>query len=287
MAVQAFDRVRRFAELLYEEKISDEWDAVIPVIGDEGVGKSTFILGFVWNWKQIRGREPTVENVLGTIVWDDRQEFQTALVDYPQQGVIPVMDASRVLFSKEAMDREQVEVEKDLLDMRIGERVLLLGYQAWDDMPPILRRRRAKYAFRIPTRGTVRGYNRSSLDQVYNSSDNSWPEADLTDRFPSLEGTDLWEEFQRRDEQHKRERMLPDDDDGDGDVTPEEVFEEIEQTGVEPYLREHPTNGTISIDEDLIRFDFDLSIRDARAVKKALTREVDLEEYRDEAAAPG
>lgn len=284
---EQLDRVERFAELLYEEKISEEWDAVIPVIGDEGAGKSTFILEFVWMWMQVRGVEPTVEKVLNAIVWDDRAEFKSALVEYPNQAAVPVMDAARILFAKDAMQAEQKEAEKDMLDMRIGERVILLGYQSWKDMPPILRRRRAKYAFRIPTRGTVYGYNRSSLDEVHDSGGDSWPKADLTDSFPSLEGTDLWEEFQRLDEEHKRERIMGDEDEED-ERSLKDIVAEIQSEGVEQFISVNDTNGQRNLDKDLIRYYYDLSLNDARTVKKVLATEVDLSALEDqqEAASP-
>lgn len=285
MSGETFDRVRRFQELLYEEKISDEWDAVIPVVGDEGVGKSTFILGFIWNWMRIRGTEPSAEKALSSIVWDDREEFKSALVDYPNQAAVPVMDAPRVLFAKESMHSEQIDVEKDLLDMRIGERVILLGYQSWNDMPKILRRRRAKYAFRIPTRGTVRGYNRESLDEVFENDGDSWPTADLTDRFPSLEGTEIWEEFQRLDEEHKRDRMMGDDDE-DESMSLDEIVAEIKREGVEQFVSTNPANKQRTVDKDLIRYEYDLSHREARTVKKVISRDVEIDDDQEEAATP-
>lgn len=273
---EKFEKVRRFQELLYEEKIANEFDAVIPVIADEGFGKSTFILGFVWNWKLVRGIDPTVENVLGTIVWDDREEFKQALVEYDERGVLPVMDAVRILFAKDAMQSSQKEAEKDLLDMRVEERVILLGYQSWKDMPPVLRRRRARYAFRIPTRGEVHGYNRESLDEVHESGGESWPQPDLYDQFPSLDGTDLWEEFKRRDKEHKRERILGEDGEEDDSTDLEAVVEEVKESGIGRYVSENPTNGQKSLDKDLIRYDFGLSLNEARTVKKVLDRDADV-----------
>lgn len=270
---QALEKTRRFQERLYEDRISEDWDAVIPVIGEEGVGKSTYILWWTWDWKRIRDVEPTVENVLNTIIWEDRQAFKKALVEYPNQSVVPVMDAHRILFAKEAMESSQKEIEHDMLDMRIGERVILLGYQSWNDMPTILRRRRAKFAFRIPTRGTVHGYNRSSLDEMHEDGGEEWPKPDFSDRFPSLEGTDLWAEFERRDEEHKVERMMGDDDDEADETTLEDVVEDIQEKGVEEYISENPTNGQKSLNRNLIRYDYDLSLNEAKTVKDVLIRD--------------
>lgn len=282
---QALEKTRRFQERLYEERISEDWDAVIPVIGEEGVGKSTYILWWTWDWKRVRDVEPAAENVLNTIIWEDRQAFKKALVEYPNQSVVPVMDAHRILFAKEAMESAQKEIEHDMLDMRIGERVILLGYQSWNDMPTILRRRRAKFAFHIPTRGTVHGYNRSSLDEMHENGGEEWPKPDFSDRFPSLEGTDLWAEFERRDEEHKVERMMNDDGEEEEEITLEEVVDTILDRGVDHVVSENQATGQRTVDADMIRYHYDLSIRDARSVKKVVASKVDLSETDPEEVA--
>lgn len=277
MPGEPFAKVRTFFEMLYEERIENEWDAWIPVIGPEGAGKSTFILGCTWNWRQIRGIEPTVEGVLGDVVFDDREEFRRALVEYPEQSAIPVMDAVHILHNKEAMRPEQIETEKNLVDIRTKGFVALLGYQKWNYINDQLRDERAQYAFRIPSRGTVWGYNRDSLDEVYASNGEEWPEPDLRDKFPSLEGTELWEEFQALDKRRKEERISPNTPDEEEDERSlEEVAEEIKARGVGPFVTTNSANKTKSVDKDLIRVEYDLSIRDARAVKKLVERDVDL-----------
>lgn len=287
MSREPFDKVRRFLELLHDTKLTDEWDAPVLVIGDEGVGKSTFALGCVWNWQQIRGDEPTVESVLSRLVWDETQEFKEALAEYPRRSAIPVMDAARIMMKKKSMDPEQIEAQQDMLDTRTNENLILLCYQDYGDVPDFLARRRARYAFKVPARGVVRGFNRDSLDEVYDSGGEEWPEADLLDQFPSLEGTELWAEFKRRDREHKRERMHAndsEDDDEDDSMSLEEVVEDIKATGIEPFVSVNPANKQKTVDKDLIQFEYDLSHREARTVKKVVARDVDLDEVSGEPA---
>lgn len=277
---EPFERVRLFFELLHDEEIADEYDAPILIVGDEGDGKSTFTVGCVWNWKQIRGETPTVQNVLNTIVWDSTEEFKQALANYPQRAAVPVMDAARVMMNKQSMNPEQIEAQQDMLDSRTMEYVAFLCYQDWGDVPDFLRRRRAKYCFRIPKRGEVQGYNRESLDEVYAEDGEEWPEPDLRDRFPSLEGTDLWAEFKRRDRERKRSRMHANDDgdEEDSGMTPQEAVADIKESGVGEYVTQNPANKVLSISKDLILYDYDhLSHNEADIVKSALAREVDVE----------
>lgn len=286
MSEEPFAKVRAFLEMLYTDRIREEWDAWIPVVGPEGAGKSTFILGCVWNWRAIRGLDPTVGEVLNSVVFDDREEFRRALVEYPEESAIPVMDAVHVLYNKEAMNPGQIETEKSLVDIRTMGFVGFLGYQKWGYINDQLRSDRAQYAFRIPSRGTVWGYNRESLDEVYASDGEEWPEPDLRDTFPSLEGTELWEEFKRQDKARKEERVLPEEDESGDERSLDEVVEEIKSRGVGQFVSENQTNGQRTIDKDLIRFEYDLSIRDARAVKKVLDRDVELPDSGGEPATP-
>lgn len=274
---KAFDTIELFAEMLHEEKISKQYDRVIPVVGDEGKGKSTFMLEFSHAWKKAKGEKPTAENVLDQVVWNDRDELKTALAEYEPRSVIPVMDAGRVLHKKNAMAGEQVEVEKDLLDVRMKEYVILLGFQSWDIIPSMIQKRRAKNLFYIPTRGTVWGYDRSTIDDRVNSD--SWPSPNLKDGFPSLEGTDIWEEFKRRDRKQKEQRMNGNENDGSEDdetLSLREIVEEIKQNGVADFVSVNPGNKQPYIDPDLIEYHYGLSARQAKKAKKVLAKDPDV-----------
>jgi hypothetical protein len=154
------------------------------------------------------------------VVWGGRDEFKQALVNDAPRSVITVQDAARVLYKKEAMVGDQRELEKDLLDVRTKEFVMLLGFQDWNVIPSMLQNRRAYNAFYIPRRGVVEGYGRDELDQW--AADDKRPEPSFVDRFPKLDGTELWAEFQRRDKEAKDERILGTTDPDPADVAREE-----------------------------------------------------------------
>jgi hypothetical protein len=59
-----------------------------------------------------------------------------------------------------------------------------------------------------------------------------------------------------------------DDDDGDDEMSPKEVAEEIIDDGVSEFVSEHARNGTEYVDKEMIRVEYDLSHRDASAAKK-------------------
>lgn len=208
-------KVQRWLERIYTHRINNQFDAMVLVIGGEGVGKSTFMLSVEWLWEQIRGNDPTVDGVLDRMAHDDREAFRRLLLNSEKGDVIVANDAAHILHKKEAMYGDQIDVEKALLDIRRFNYFVQLGYQDWDDVTDQLQRRRAHFAFRIPRRGVIHGYSRSSLDEVYDCDE--WPTPDMKDTFPSLEGTELWEEFNRQDAERKQERLKieeePDADD--------------------------------------------------------------------------
>jgi len=277
MGLKALDASQRFLERLYEDRIRRNYDAVIPVIGDEGVGKSTYILQLMTMYQHIRGGDGSPESVLDKIVWGGREEFKESIANRPEGHVVCHMDAARVLFSKDAMVGEQREIQKDFLDMRMKNNVYFLGFQDWDIIPTMLKKRRAKFAFVIPDRGVVRGYNRDSLDRRY--KDGKWPRQDMPDRFPSLDGTELWDRFEQLDLEKKRERIGAGEGDEDSEpATAKEIAEEIrEGDGVEMYLKDINGGTQTVLDRDAIAADYDLGRGKSKQVKSLLMRDVGAE----------
>jgi len=274
--IRELERLEAFLERVHRRKIQQNDDRMIIVLGDEGVGKSTFMLEAVWLWlKKIRDTEPSVETALDRMVWGERDEFREKLLDSDQGSVIAVQDAAHALMKKEVMRPEQVELEKSLLDIRIENFLILLGYQWWRDIPTSLQERRAETAFVIPRRGVVHGYSRSSID--HRADQGEWPEPDFRDRFPSLEGTKLWDRFEEMDASKKRERLAPGSTEEE-QIEPREVVDEIIRDGkVEEYVDENEYNGQTFISKPLIRLDYpQLSGQQADQVKHGLRRETDV-----------
>lgn len=203
-------------DLLYHEGTQDQWDRVILVIGDEGVGKSTLMLTTGILWKHIKDQPVDADGLLDQVVWGGRSEFKQKLTSAEPQSVIPVMDAARVLHNLETQVAEQRDIQKDMLDIRVKGFLFLLGFQDWDDVPKFLKKRRAKNALVIPRRGYVKGYNRDAMDHKYETDD--WPDPTFRNHFPTLEGLDIWDQFKDRDEDEKMERIQAGDDPDPDDV---------------------------------------------------------------------
>jgi hypothetical protein len=261
-----------FLKQVNERAVSDEFDRVIVIIADEGYGKSTLILEMMKIWSDIIDEDLDTQDYINRMVYT-REEYKKALVEYPKKSVIPVPDAARVLYKKDAMVGEQKELEKDMLQSRIQENLVLLGFQDWDIIPTQLQKRRARNMIVIPRRGLIRGYSRESIDERYEEGE--WPEADLKCGFPSLEGTDLWREYKRFDREKKLELMAVDNEEEE-ELTLEEIAEEVKQN-IHDYVGEHAQNGTRYIDDDLIEVDYDVSQRDSKKIKKLVERDVELE----------
>jgi hypothetical protein len=208
----ALHRTELFLENIYEQRIERATDAVIPVVGGEGVGKSTLILQLMALWRTIAHGDDwgdiDYEQLFGRI-HSTRNELQQAMVGQSKRTVVAVPDAGRVLYRKEAMHGEQVDLEKDFFDVRYRRYVFLLGFQDWGQLPDFLASRRASHAIYIPRRGAIWGYSRSKLDERVGDGRGhaAWPEPDLKDRYPALDGTDLWEKYQEFDEEEKQDRM--------------------------------------------------------------------------------
>lgn len=205
-------KIEQYVKALYKNRQRRELDVVLPVIGDEGAGKSTLIMQIAVAYLKHRDDEvPEIDDVLDRIYFD-RPGWKVAMSESEKRALIMIPDAARLLFSKDAMKKEQKEIEKDLMDVRGMEFFMLLGFQDWDTIPGQVKERRAKNCLVVPERGLVRGYSRDAMDQRI--EDGSWPPATLRDRFPALDGTDLWDAYQELDQEKKRERI-------GGDVAPD------------------------------------------------------------------
>jgi len=283
-------KVHRWLEKAYQRRNTQELDTVVLVVGNEGTGKSTFMTECKVFWKQITGQVESTEDIdpdpfLDEVVWGERDEFRDALENRPPRTAIPVMDAAHALYRRDATQPEEIAAEKDLLDVRFKEHLILLGFQDFGDVPKILAERRAHFAFHLPfdqgaKKGLLRGYGREALDERWESGD--WPQADLRDHFPSLEGTDLWTEYKRRDRERKQQRMgaTSDDDDAESAADKTDLFaiaEQIKNDGLETVVSVHGGHNRQHVDADLIELHHDLSGRKATKVKKLLDSDPDVE----------
>lgn len=251
-----------------QKKLEDEFDRVIIVLGDEGHGKSTFMMQTGWFWQD----SPTVESTIDCVAWD-YNDFKMAMASRDAHSLIMVHDAARVLSRKKAMRPETVEIEEDLFDVRQGQYVIMLGFQDWEWVPTMLANRRAKNVFRIPTRGRVHCYNRKQMDKRQDTG--SWPDAAFIDTFADLSSTELWETFKREDLRRKRERIAPEDVEEEEEMSIDELVTHIQSNGIEDVISYHRDMDRYYFDWQLIKHDFDLTKPDAKLVKKLLERNVE------------
>lgn len=209
---QKLTNLENFLEGVHEDRIQENDDLVLLMIGNEGTGKSTAMLWASIFWQHITGREATVDNVLEGMVFGGREDYKDKLMNSDEGSLIAVQDAPHVLFSKDAMVGDQKDIEKAMFDMRIENYFVILGFQSWNVVPKDLRERRAEAAIRVYRDNGERGYmdiyGRRRLDEKVSDFDTfDWPDPDTEDRFDALEGTDIWSEFTERDAAAKRERL--------------------------------------------------------------------------------
>lgn len=254
------------------EYLGKDFDRIVPVIGDEGMGKSTLLMEIGWLWHEVEDtpQEQTVSNTMDQIAWD-LNEFKSFIGSKPQYSCIHVHDAARVLSRKKAMHGDQIEVEEDLLDMRFGNYLVLLGYQEFDLLPTMLATRRSKNLLHIPKRGVVHGHNEENIRERYESGD--WPDPVFRDTYPSLEGKDLWQAFKSEDARRKQERIKPDEDDEEDDMSIPDLAEQVKDDGIEEVVSIHGGNGTRYIDSDLIEVQYGISANKAKKVAKILKKQ--------------
>jgi hypothetical protein len=202
------------------------------------------------------------------IAWDYDQ-FKQKLAESEKKSCIIVHDAARVLSRKKAMRGDQIELEEDFLDARFGNYLILLGFQGFDIVPTLLATRRSKNALRVVKRGWVHGHNEAAIRSRYNNDE--WPEPVLRDSYPSLEGKELWRAFVDEDQRRKQERIKPDEEDGERDL--KALAKEIGENNLGAVTIPHAQTGEPRIDPDLVRGEYDLTVRDARAVTQFLRRD--------------
>lgn len=209
-------KMEMLVDELYQRRHQQELDTVFPVLGGEGMGKSTLILQIAVKYCLARdGVEPTIDELLDRICFN-RAEFQEMMAESDKQSLIIAPDAARILYSMDVAKSEQKQIEKDLMDVRGLEYFILLGFQSWDRIGGEIKERRAKLTARVPRRGLIRMYDREAMD--HRIDEGEWPSSTLTDKFPSLDGTELWRRYKELDQKRKRERLA-----GEGTADVEDV----------------------------------------------------------------
>ncbi len=256
-------------------KLEDEFDRIVIVLGDEGHGKSTFMMQTAWFWQKTLDRDPSIDSTIGCVAWD-HDDFKASMATREPYSCIVVHDATRVLSKKKAMRSDQIEIEEDLLDVRQGRYFILLGFQDWAMVPTMLAERRAHDVFRVTTRGRVHAFGRKHIDKRIEKD--KWPDPGFVDSFADLSGTQLWDRFKEEDLRRKQSRIEPEKDEGDEEMSIDELVDHIKTNGVQKIINFHEGHHKHRFDPDLIRYEYDVSNSDAKLIKKLLARDLDAEE---------
>lgn len=215
-------KLEKLVKELYSVRHQNQLDTVFPVIGDEGMGKSTLIMQLAVAYCLSRdGEAPTIDHLMSRVCYD-RADFKEMMAESDKQALIIAPDAARILYSMDVATSEQKTIEKDLMDVRGLEYFILLGFQSWDRIGGEIKERRAKLSVKIPRRGLVRVYGRDAMDHRIDQGE--WPSSTMTDKFPPLDGTELWEAYQDIDEKEKRDRLA-----GEGNRDPEDIEKDVQR----------------------------------------------------------
>jgi hypothetical protein len=229
-------KIDKIVETLYEQRHERELDTVLPVLGDEGMGKSTLMMQIGARYLQIRdGEPPSADQLLDRICYN-RRDFSEMMANSEKQALIMAPDAARILYSMDVAKSEQKQIEKSLMDVRGLEYMILLGFQSWRRIGGEIKERRAKLTFYIPRRGLVRAYGRKAMDEKLDSGE--WPSATVSDYFPPLDGTAFWNRYQKVDQEKKRERLAAEEE-----KAPEDVEKDVKRAVVlratKPWAPDH------------------------------------------------
>jgi hypothetical protein len=94
------------------------------------------------------------------------------------------------------------------------------------------------------------------------------------DTFPPLDGKDLWARFTAEDQRRKQERIQPDEDEQDEQLSVQELAEKVKEDGLESVISVHGGNGNRYIDSDLIEIEYGVSGNKAKKTSKLLKKQV-------------
>jgi len=86
-------------------------------------------------------------------------------------------------------------------------------------------------------------------------------------------------EFQEQMYAETIEALEPEEESENESRTPKEIAEEIIDDGIQSVLSEHGVTGEPYVNGELIRAEYDMSHRDAKAVKSLLEKEIDVSQY--------
>lgn len=255
------------------------------IVGREGWGKSHSALSMA------RAVDPSFS---ADDVFFDPQELLEAFDsdDYGSGDMIVMDEAGVGLGNRSWYEKEQVLLNQTLQTVRDDNMGVLFTLPRLSELDSqtrgrlhafleIVDIRRGEYALAKWKR--VKPLRGESGDILY-----PYPEVQDQGKMRRVErvridppGAELEENYERRKEAFKQELYddaiaAYDDEEDDDEKSPSEIADEIIDSGVSNYVSEHGGNGRRYVDQELIRADYDVSHRDAKATKKIIERTAEI-----------
>lgn len=266
--------------------VKDDW-CMFCIVGREGSGKS-ITCGSI-----LEKVDPTFDESRVFFDPEDFLEFMNSLDADERQGKACMLDEAGVgMGVRSWYDQDQIKLNKLLQTARDDNMIIGMTLPRLTELDSQTRGRLHGFVeMREVEKGEHALFSWKNVSVTRDETDNIYKkyprlrkngQVRRIRRFgigpPSDEYIEAYEDTKEEFKARLYEDTLGDmsDDPDDTGLTPKEVVENVLDDGIEDYIGAHSQTDKRYIDKDLLRADFDLSVRDAQQAKKLLEREVEL-----------
>lgn len=178
----------------------EDYDWWTMVVGDEGVGKSTFNIKYNNDWAKITKTKFNVKAITLTI-----DEFLRGMINGKKSHAI-TLDEGAALFTRDTMKRENKETVKKITQIRYRNLFVTICVPDPFIVDRYVRINRIKTLIRIPTRGVFEYYSKVKVAQIKQdpvTKKTIYPKPNFVGTFDAINPNDkqlkaLWKEYQRK-----------------------------------------------------------------------------------------
>lgn len=156
-------RIERYLRICHNKLTRHDWDNVIAVVGDEGVGKSTLVLSMLDYWYcLLNGKcvEGDVRHMCLT-----RKEWAGDLKDCVKYEMT-VYDEAGDITNRRAMANFNVSIIKAYQIIRGDNLFTILVLPSLWELDPFFTKRRLRGLFEVTSRGCVRFWSRDRVRKI-------------------------------------------------------------------------------------------------------------------------
>ena len=163
--------LRKYINRLFHRRLKGDWDSVIAVCGEEGVGKSTLALLIAWYIDQLF----TVErNVIGS---PDTKQIHEKLTNLPRYSAVIVDEAIKVMYKLGWQNRAQIMLNTVYSVCRAENKLSLLCMPKFGDFNSYFRQHRIKIWIQVVERGRALVFVRNPfadfVEDAWNMKENA------------------------------------------------------------------------------------------------------------------